>query len=244
MITIDPNFLTSNPIDFEYKTYIILGYKQKIFEQFSKNHLYPYINDVSQHIITVSNFLIKKRIFDNSKKNIAGIDMINQTLLYESVIQDELMDDIQEIAEYALDQFRDMLKSGKDLFDEVDKSLQIHEMGLKSLDNNEGILMTCNGDVFNVYHFNLHNMILDFESNLVLTTKLIESQRKSKEVSHKTMIKKIRKDYTNDIYYCIFDNIFPFEETVFPVLKRKLLRHISNSISIDRTINQLPPSTI
>ena len=244
MITLDPDFLTIDPIDYEYKTYVILDYKQKILEQFKKHHLYPYINDISKHIITISNFLINKKIIDTSKMNITGIDISNDTLIYKSAIEDTLMDNIQEIAEYGLNHFREMIKIGKNLFDEVDKSLHIHEMGLKSLDKNEGILVTCNGKVFNIYHFNIHNTILDSELNLVLSLKLIESHKKTKEIYTKTIIKNIRKDYIDDIYYCIFDDIFPFEETIFPVLKRKLLKHISNSISIDRTFNQLPPHII
>jgi cytochrome b involved in lipid metabolism len=232
LITLDPNFLTIDPIDFEYKSYMVLGYKQKIINEFSSYQLYPYINDVSLHIITISNFLINKKVIDSTDQVITGIDIGNNSLIYKPKFEDVLMNDIETLAEYSLHHFRDMLKIGKDLFDEVEKSLQIHEMGLKSLDKGEGILLTCNGKVFNVYHFNICYVVQENGTNLVLTTELIDTQEKTKELNHKTMIKNIRKNYINDIYYVIFDEKYPFEETSFPVLKRKFLTYLSKSFSI------------
>ena len=63
-------------------------------------------------------------------------------MYFESKIQDdEKLEELEEIIDFAMNQLQNKITVGKDIFDDVEKQLIIEPVGVKALEENEGLLL-------------------------------------------------------------------------------------------------------
>src|SRR5260221_9596464 len=134
-------------IDFELKKYTLLAYLQEISRYFNENKLYPQLADIIFHYNNLAAFREnKKYLQEQFPKKLTGIQIERLQVLYEQLIEDdELMQELEEIINYATQEIRQTISSGTEIYEFVEEKLNIFPVGLVPLDTNEGYFFLNDG---------------------------------------------------------------------------------------------------
>jgi len=96
------DWFLQNPIDFEYKNYIFLGYIQKLDASYSKRKLSPYLFWSEKLKESMEKFLSDFKEFDNSlKREIVGFSW-KFGIVYEEKKTMKEIEDIMELINYSI----------------------------------------------------------------------------------------------------------------------------------------------
>lgn len=235
MKTLAPNWLTEGLIDFEYKQYLLLAYLQHVQESFAEQKLYPQLSDLIFHYQNMQTIKSnKKLIYENFPKKVSRADFEQLQLKYEKMVQDDvLMAELEEIMEFALPKIQEALKDGKTIYEYVEENLEIAPVGLTSLRTDEGYMFLYENTTRDtrVYHYQISLFESASEKYRGMHTAYLETIRKSVNVTFETLKVEVIKRYrtmANPATYLVSSKInCPVDETLLPVAKRLLIRHIS-----------------
>lgn len=229
------NWLTEGLIDFEYKKYVLLAYLKDIQANFQNLLLYPFLGDLLYHYKNLNQLKEnKKLIFDHFPKRLSKADFEKLELIYQDLVEDDIvMQEIEDIIAFALPKLKNSLNEGKDLYEYVEKSLSIEPIGISPLDTTSGYIFIHSEDFKDVVIFEYQLSIFQNaeENYRGLNTRFIKKASKSITntfESIKIQLLKSNRDMPNPSTYLITSAIgYPFEETLFPIAKRKLMRYIA-----------------
>ncbi|HVZ25440.1 MAG TPA: hypothetical protein VG842_05280, partial [Sediminibacterium sp.] len=159
MKTLSQTWFADGYIDFELKKYTLLAYLQEISRYFNENKLYPQFADIIFHYNNLIAFREnKKYLQEQFPKKLTGVQIEQLQLLYESLIEDdELMQELDDIIQYASVSMKETISSGTEIYEFVESTLSIEPVGLLPLDHQEGYFMLCEGTCRNtwVYQYRL-----------------------------------------------------------------------------------------
>src|SRR5689334_10726979 len=135
-------------IDFELKKYTLLAYLQAITKYFDENKLYPQLSDLIFHYNNIVAFRENKKFLQEQfPKKLTGIQLEKLQLLYEQMIQDnELMQELENIINYAAGEMKTTISSGAEIYEFVEEKLTISPVGILPLDIQEGYFFLRAGD--------------------------------------------------------------------------------------------------
>ncbi len=238
MAQLDPNWITTGMIDFEYKKYLLLAYLQKIGIHFNDKQLYPFLSDLVFHYNNLLSIKQNKTMAVNSfPKKISQIEFQNFKLEYEKLIQDDdYMAEIENIVDYALPKLKDYLKEGKDLYEFVEENLLLYPVGVLPIKPTNGYIFLKEKEKPDVKIYEYAVTIFESadEKFRGLKTQYVStcfiSIVNTFEMMKVDLIKS-NKDLPNPATYAIESEItFPFEETLLPIAKRMLVKKLSESL--------------
>jgi len=212
------NWLIEDPIDFEYKKYILLAYEKKERGRLRDRLLYPAFTDLIHNKNYLDVFINNSLTIENGKKEIIGIDINEQKLIYRSLIDDGSLDTIKEIAVFGKEIIDDLYKEYSSLYDEINDSIIIDGNIISTFSIYSGYIVIDNIKNKMYYEYSIEKKI----SNDILY--LLELNKIQEHVFFK---KRYEKNYFN-IQIPTKDN---FDNTVIPVLKRKFLKKIVSNYS-------------
>lgn len=222
-------------IDFELKKYTLLAYLQSITHQFNENKLYPQLADLIFHYNNLVAFREnKKYLQEQFPKKFSGIQMEKLQLLYEQMIEDdELMQELEAIIQYASGQMKSTITSGTEIYEFVEDKLNIFPVGLLPIETNEGYFFLSEGSYreTRVYQYRLSFFEKHQEKYRSIKTEFI-SQYERNIVNTYEYIKidliRNRKTLPNPAVYSIETPLkFPVDETLLPIAKRSLVRYLA-----------------
>lgn len=222
-------------IDFELKKYTLLAYLQNITHQFNENKLYPQLADLIFHYNNLVAFREnKKYLQEQFPKKFSGIQMEKLQLLYEQMIEDdELMQELEAIIQYASGQMKSTITSGTEIYEFVEDKLNIFPIGLLPIETNEGYFFLSEGSYkeTRVYQYRLSFFEKHQEKYRSIKTEFI-SQYERNIVNTYEYIKidliRNRKSLPNPAVYSIETPLkFPVDETLLPIAKRSLVRYLA-----------------
>lgn len=222
-------------IDFELKKYTLLAYLQQISQYFNENKLYPQLSDLIFHYNNIVAFREnKKYLQEHFPKKLTGIQIEKLQLLYEQMIaDDELMQELEEIINYAAIKMKTTITNGTEIYEFVEENLTINPIGIVPLDVQEGyfFLSAGNSRSTHVYQYRLSFFEKHEEKFRSMKTSFIEMMNRSLVNTYENikleLIKK-RSNLPNPAVYCIETGLsFPVEETLLPIAKRSLVKYIS-----------------
>lgn len=222
-------------IDFELKKYTLLAYLQEVNKYFDQNKLYPQLADVVFHYNNLVAFREnKKYLQEHFPKKLTGIQLQKLQLLYQQMIEDcELMQELEEIINYASATIKNTLQTGAGIYEFVEDKLSIAPIGLIPLDMQEGYFFLSANDskLINVYHYRLSIFEKKDEKYRSIRTSLIDHRRRSLVFTYehiKSELIKERSELPNPAVYAIETPLsFPVDETLLPIAKRSLVKFIS-----------------
>src|SRR6202012_6008917 len=111
-------------------------YLQEIHRQFDQNKLYPQLADIIFHYNNLVAFREnKKYLQEQFPKRLTGIELQRLQILYEQMIgDDELMQELEEIINYATKEIKQTISNGTEIYEFVEEKLVIFPVGLIPLE--------------------------------------------------------------------------------------------------------------
>lgn len=219
-------------VDFELQKYRLLAYLQEVNKYFTESKLYPQLSDIVFHYNNLVSFRDNKRFLqDHFPKRLAQIDMQRLELLYEKMLaDDELMTELENITQYALDEMKITINNGAEIYDMVEKNLRVEPVGIMPLYKNEGYVLLHYGKYTEIraYSYTITlfehqaarykglrlQYINSWEQNIVNTNEQIKRE----------IIRSIRTLPNPAVYSIDTPLNMPFDETILPIAKRMLAR--------------------
>lgn len=227
----------TNPnLDEEQKKLAFLAELSKTKRRFRNNALYPDL----RVLIDLHNSLKKLSEAMNSAekgfpKELSGIDWSKKELIYSSSISDDGFKSLSALCEWAMEQSKTLIEEGIVIYEFLKENMQFTEVGVIPHYVNEGYFLVNNPESAKV-------IVLQYEMSVYtsstasyrgMKTKLVEEFLEGPE-SDPRMIKikliEQKKELPNPATYACYARIdFPFEASVLPVAKRRLMEHLTNA---------------
>lgn len=222
-------------IDFELQKYKLLAYLQEVKKCFNETKLYPQLSDVVFHYNNLIAFQSNKQLLqDRFPKKLADIDMQRLELVYERMLaDDELMQELSQITQYAIDEMKSTITEGAEIYDFVEKKLDIEPVGIMPLYKNEGYVFMRYAKFPEVRIYNYTVTLFERQDSKYkgIRMEYIDSRTKNLANTYEQIKIDIISAYralpNPAVYKVEFPLSVPFDETLLPVAKRVLMRHLA-----------------
>jgi len=239
MSELSKNWLTEKLIDFEYKKYLLLAYLQEVRKNFDATKLYPWLAELIEHyknVISVRDN--KQNLKQHFPQRLSGIDSSSGKLTYENLLNDdELMQEIENIIEFAIPQFETRVEEGKNIYDIVEEHLHIQPVGVIPLNAENGYMFLKGGDKADTTVFEYQITFFENASKKykAVHTHFVKSFTNSISTTYQSIksdLLRENKKLPNPAAYAIETEMtLPLEETFLPIAKRMLVRFVSPPVS-------------
>jgi len=229
------NWLTEDLIDFEYKKYILLAYFQQIKVNFNEKKLYPFLADLIFHYQNLLDVKENKKLIkEQFPTKLTSADIENLTLAYEKIVQeDEVMQQIEEIIQFSLPKFKGYLTEGRDIYEFVERNMEISPIGLSPLHAEEGYLFLAQqftSDMF-IYEYRMSIFTQADEKYRGIHLNYLETKPRTIVNTYENikseLVKRFREKPNPATYVIETKTYVPFNETLLPIAKRILVKYIS-----------------
>lgn len=244
---LNPEWMLKEPVDFEFNKYTLLSYLQKCEERFNKLEIYPDFVELSLHLANIQSLNKENTLLLTNKKFESCDDEI---LLKELVpkkprqLSKEEEDELDKTIRFSGNKLFDAFNMAKSIWNLAYDNLYIT---LKKGKNNLG------GGIGYAYYFNK-------ETNKVLVWEYKISKPKGEESINKNYLNLIFEGEPNDstlssiiddystftkvenfknlpIFEVKSQQIFPMEQTLVPILKRKILSYVFQIVNFEKITN-------
>lgn len=233
MENLDKNWITEGRIDFEYKKYLLLAYLQKVHHYFLNHRLYPYLSDLIVHhknLIEIKNH--KDNIKNNFPQRFSHIDFEKISLIYEKIIEDDnTMQEIDQIAQFAIEQIQQEWKVGKEIYDTIEHHMSISPVGISPIRNDYGYLLIAlpKEDTY-IYSYQVSIYENAHESYRAIKTEFVDAYQRTISNTFEAMKTQLIRKYktiANPATFLVQVNKdYPLNEAVLPIAKRRLIQMI------------------
>jgi len=239
---LDPNWIVSEPVDFEYKQYQLLGYLKKCNENFENHKIYPDFIEISLHLANIQSLVKEETYFETSKDFVNPDDEILLKELKPKRVRNLVNNpEIEKILKFSGPELFDMFQLGKSIWSIVYESASVN------LKRNKGTLSLGKG--FAAYKEESSSNVfvwfyqLDNEIEGKTTFDLIYSGGNNLKFTE--IISKFEEiDNEEKKYLPVFELLttqeFPFEESLIPIFKRKISNYVQQSVRITKKTENRP----
>ena len=223
--------------DFEARQYRVLAALQHIGVDFQHNKIYPHLS----HLVELHNTLtdIKNRLEDlrnEFPKRIKRIDFVNQEIEHEVVFVDGSdLKKVEELIEWALPLIKAKIEEGTTIYEFVNDEIQLEEVGIVPSYVDEGYFFVPDNEESNLLLFQYEVSLFESAKDKYrsLKTQFLKALNQGRVHTSPNTIKldliSEFKELPNPATYSFQTELhFPFNETIFPVVKRKLLQQLYN----------------
>lgn len=229
------DLFTSAVYDYERAQYQILNNLQLARDAFKQNRIYPHLGELVKCYGTLHTIVQQSETLkDALPGKIKRIDLDTKEVIYERPeLDNDQLAVVEELMHWALPHIKEAIEEGRTIYEFVEENLHMEEVGIVPSYIQEGYLLLPDYDLQQVhvlqYSFSLFTGSDErFRSLKTTHVKSITYQ----PVSFSPRMIKIslmeeRRELPNPAtYYFDTDLDFPFEATMLPVAKRKLLRYL------------------
>lgn len=228
------DWLTEHIIDFEYKKYVLLAYLQHVHKDFQSTRLYPHLADLVTHYRNLLDFEKTIRLMQAEEKGeLKKMDLKNLKLVYEkTLLNDSLMQELEDIVQFSIPQFKYHLEEGKGIYEEVEHQLSLQPIGIVPLYTDEGYMLLKSNSVYetHIYQYRMTLIQLAGEPYRGIHTQFVSTQKNSLihtfEAIKRNLIQE-NKAMPNPATYLIeSEKQYPVNETLLPIARRMLVRYL------------------
>jgi len=221
--------------DLESAQYQFLGGLKHVRDAFKQNVIYPHLGQlIGLHHSLVT--LIEK--VDDVRDSVPGVvrdlDLENKTIIYEKQeLDDDQFTRLDDLMRWALPLIQEAIEEGRTIFEFVEENMTLEEVGIVPSYVREGYLLIPDRSesMLHVLRYELTIFSGNEERYQSLKTTQIKSVRRGAvEVSPSSikldLVSENRALPNPATYHFVTDLEFPFNETLLPVAKRKLMRYL------------------
>lgn len=229
------DWLTEGMIDYEYKKYILLAYLKDIKQRFDSSELYPFLSDLIMHYKNLKRVKENKEvIYESFPKSITKADFKKLQFTYKRMVEDDdLLNEIESIIEFAMPRIEEAIGMGKELYDLVEENMEMETVGLTPIYANEGYVLV-NQDAkrdVSVFRYQLSVFEQSDEKYRGISTTFLNHDFKDIGRTYEQIKLDLAKRFwelPNPATFLITYKLkFPLPQTVLPVAKRLLVRKLS-----------------
>jgi hypothetical protein len=221
--------------DMERTRFEILGGLQKVRSNFHHNKIYPdlaMLIDLHAELQTIANNA--DTLQRKHPRTLKEIDFDERKLIYNDVpIHDENFASIRELIDWAMPYLQTAMEEGATMFEFVEENLSLEVVGILPSYLEEGYAFVPDniGGILHVIKYEVSIFTGASEQYRSLKTSLVKSMQRSAIVQPAQTLKlELVQEYPelpNPATYSFDTDLdFPFQETILPVAKRRLLRHL------------------
>ncbi|MEK9135766.1 MAG: hypothetical protein AAB393_01480 [Bacteroidota bacterium] len=222
--------------DIETKQYRVLHCLKGYYDEFSHNRLYPGFKDLIDVTSTVETLVQQKEGMEGSfPQQLTGVDIEHQKLIYDSAVPDTAgFERAVELMLWALPHLKKALNEAISIYHFVDEHIVIEEVGILPVYRYEGYWTVPDTKSRRLYLLRYEVSLFSSASERYrqLKTTVLESMElsdihKSPETLKLEVIEKYHDLPNPAMYVCETDLDFPYEATLLPIAKRKLMTQLN-----------------
>ncbi len=233
LLTLD--LFTQVQSDYEKRQYKVLAALKRISEDFQHNKIYPHLAHLAELHHTLSD--IRKRLNDlrsEFPKRIKKIDFVNQEIEHEIVFVDGSdLQKVEELIDWALPFIEAKIEEGKTIYEYVNEKIFLEEVGIIPNYIDEGYFFVPDNEEAKLLLFEYEVSIFQSAKDQYrsLKTQFLKALGQGRALMSPNSIKldlisEFKKLPNPATYSFQTDLDFPFNETVLPVVKRKLIKQL------------------
>jgi hypothetical protein len=233
MAALDLEMFTNGVHDPEAARYRIMAAINAAAIQFHRNNLYPGLGDVVELTSVLETIIENKEQYTTVlPSRLTGVDFENKALKFDTVKADrEVIDRMFELIDWALPPLKALTDEGVAMFDFVNQNLSINVVGILPIYKDEGYALIPDRKVklLHVLRYEMSLYSHDDDNYRAMKTVEVEAMELNDviEAPESIKLKLIEgyQDLPNPATYIVDTDLdFPFETTILPVAKRKLMK--------------------
>ena len=244
---LNPEWMYKEPLDFEYNKYTLLDYLQKCDKSFDKFELYPNFVELSLHLANIQSIVKENTLLLTDKK----FESFDDEILVKELIPKKP----RKLSEEEEDELDKTIKfSGPKLFDAFNIAKSIWNIAFESIDlylrKNRKNLVAGTGYIFfyrkqieklYVWEYEIKTDKKDKSTNRTYLNLIYEGVADEIPLSEiiDTFSKWNQTEYYKElpIFEIRCSQNFPFEETMVPIIKRKVMSYIFQVVNTEKINN-------
>jgi|694.fasta_scaffold00810_15 hypothetical protein len=224
------DWIIQDPIDFEHKEYVLMDYTQKLDDELRVLKLYPSFQELSLHYANTSVFLEKQKLLLLKKEELEpDEEVLISDLEYQTVEinNQEEKDELMKIAKMANTKFKEYFMIAKSVWQVVYDSLDMEFVNMSPIERYDiGFLRVNYDSKFLIFQYRIETTMEDNPTNKC-NVELIYSGKKKD--FYKTALENTTfelTDYSIPFFDFTSKQKFPFEESLLPLMKRRVLTYV------------------
>lgn len=221
--------------DFEASQYRILAELKRIQSSFSHNRIYPHLAQLIELYSTLTTITQSSEGLRSAlPKRLQDVDVEHKKLIYERL--DGNRDSfamIEELIHWAMPKIQRAIEEGKTMYEFVDENMSVAVVGILPTYLEEGYCFIPDNKEHKVYLVRYEVSIFTSTDDKYrsLKTSVIETfeqqQMHNSLQDMKLELVQKRPDMPNPATYRVDTDLeFPFDETILPIAKRKLMQRL------------------
>ena len=244
---LNPEWMLKEPLDFEYNKYTLLDYIQKCEKNLDKFEIYPDFVELSLHLANMQSLTKENTLLLTDKKFESCDDEIMIKDLYPKKprkLSEEEENELSKTIQYSNNKLYDTFNFAKSIWNLAFDSVEI------SLKKNKGYLLSGIGYVF--YYRKKENKVYVWEyqikkgrkqpnTNKTYIKSIYESTPEdvtlSSIIETNSSFVKTKKYKDLPVFEMMCNQDFPMEQTIVPIMKRKVMSYVFQIINIGKIKN-------
>ena len=235
MKKLNENWITQEPLDFEYNQYTLLAYLSEVNKAFGKVKIYPLLDDLQYQADQLTRLRSDaNKLKASFPKRINSIDFQKRNIVYEEVVEvDKYVEHVEKTVDYALPRIEEVYADGQGIYTFVKEHCVLEPIGMLPLHVKEGYLFINLDSTTetNVYGYSLGLFKPDESKTPSIRVRFIEKIRKARtetyEFLKRRLIRKFKAMPNPATYLFQVQMKLPFEETVLPMAREFLVSYIT-----------------
>lgn len=239
--------MLKEPLDFEYNKYTLLGYLQKCEKRFENLEIYPDFVELSLHLANLQSLSKENTLLLTNKKfDSCDDEILVKELYYKKprILSKEEENELDKTIKFSGNKLFDAFNLAKSIwslaFDNVDISLKRNKKNI-GLGSGYVFHFKKNDQLLYVWEYQIKKLKRDDFNNKTIMNLIYEGGPEDLTLVN---IIDTHSTFNNNLYYKelpIFElkslQDFPIEQTLVPIMKRKLLSYILQIISFEKINN-------
>ncbi len=202
---------------------------------FEVKQLYPHLADLVAHYNALLNIRDEhSRLEDHFPKELRAIRP-NFQLEYEKMGRPESLEEIIDIIEYAIPLIESHLREGKEIYEELEKTIHVSSVGVLPLKTDEGYLLIMNGNEFETQVFDFSITLFENPTGkyrAIHTNFNMSYRRTLSNTPEQIKLQLVRdnRELPNPVALTVESEFtLPFKETFFPIAKRSVVKFLATA---------------
>lgn len=224
-------------IDFEMQQYRLLAYLKYVNQLFDETKLYPQLSDVIFHYQNLEAFRANKKILqDQFPHKLDHVNIQKLEWVYKEMLEDDqIMQELEAITQYALAQIRHTIENGTEIYDFVEKQIHMEPVGILPLYKDEGYMLLRPGKTTQVNAYTYAITLFEHKDARYRGVKMtyLDSWQyticNTYEQIKREIIRNVRTLPNPAVFRVETELTVPIDETLLPVAKRMLIRELTAS---------------